>query len=99
MKRKLYLTVVFSMLIGLSIYAQQWSPIGPGGGIIKCFASSGTNIYAGTFGGGVFLTSNNGLLWTPVNSGLTNTDVQALASTTNGTTVFAGTYGGGVFLS
>ncbi len=98
MDKKLLLIIMFSALSGLNLNA-QWQPIGPGGGIVRAFASGGSNIFAGTFGGGVFLTSNNGTLWTPVNNGLTNTDVQALAVTNSGATVFAGTYAGGVFLS
>src|ERR1035437_8988556 len=98
MKRKLFFSIMFSVLLSLSINA-QWQTIGPGGGIVRCFVSGGTNIYAGTDGGGVFITSNNGGLWTSVNIGLTNTEVYALATANNGTTVFAGTYGGGVFLS
>ena len=39
--------------------------------------------------GGVFLSTNNGTSWTAVNSGLTNTDVHALA--VSGTNLFAGT--------
>ena len=42
-------------------------------------AVSGTNLFAGTYGGGVFLSTNNGTSWTAVNTGLTNTDVYALA--------------------
>jgi hypothetical protein len=57
---------------------------------------SGTNLFAGTYGGGVFLSTNNGTNWTAVNTGLTNTNVYALAL--NGTNLFAGTLGG-VFLS
>jgi len=78
------------------IFAQWVQTNGPYGGYIRCFAVSGTNIFAGT-GGGVFLSANNGTSWTDVNKGLTNTDVQALA--VSGTNLFAGTWGGGVFLS
>ncbi|MCK7528688.1 MAG: hypothetical protein MZV64_69590 [Ignavibacteriales bacterium] len=46
---------------------------------------------------GVFLSTNNGTSWTAVNTGLTNTNVRALA--VSGTNLFAGTDGGGVFLS
>ncbi|MES2140781.1 MAG: T9SS type A sorting domain-containing protein [Bacteroidota bacterium] len=98
MKKKLLVSIMFSVLIGLSANA-QWQPIGPGGGIVKCFAKGGSNIYAATFGGGVFLTTDNGTSWINKNNGLTNTDVQALAVTNAGATIFAGTYGGGVFLS
>lgn len=98
MKRKLLLSIMFSVLIGLSANA-QWQGIGPGGGIVKCFAKGGSNIFAGTFGGGVFKTTDNGVVWNSTNIGLTNTDVQALAVTNSGDTVLAGTYNGGVFLS
>jgi len=69
---------------------------GPYGGDVRCFAVSGRNIFAGTYGGGVFLSTNNGTSWTQVNNGLTNTVVLSLA--VSGTNIFAGTYGG-VFLS
>jgi hypothetical protein len=55
-----------------------------------------TNLFAGTRGCGVFSSTNNGISWTPVNTGLTNTDAHALA--VSGTSLFAGT-GAGVFLS
>ena len=72
----------------------------PGG--TSCLAVSGTNLFAGTYGGyggvfgGVFLSTNNGTSWTPVNSGLTNFEVHSLA--VSGTNLFAGT-DGGVFLT
>ena len=61
------------------------------------FAVSGTNLFAGTYGDGVFLSTNNGASWTAVNNGLTDLYVWALA--VSGTNLFAGTYGSGVFLS
>jgi hypothetical protein len=66
--------------------------------IVHAFAVSGTNLFAATwFGGGVFLSTNNGTSWTAVNAGLTDTNVAAFA--VSGTNLFAGTYLGGVFLS
>ena len=64
---------------------------------VNALAVSGTNIFAGTWLGGVFLSMNNGASWTEVNNGLTNTWVYALA--VSGTNIFAGTDGNGVFLS
>lgn len=58
--------------------------------------AGGTNIFVGTHGSGIFLSTNNGGSWTQVNTGLTNLNIYALA--TSGTNVFAGTSGGGVFL-
>ncbi len=64
-------------------------------------AGSGTNLFAATDGGGVFLSTNNGTNWTAANTGLKQTTVWSLAVSPNGaggSNVFAGT-GGGVFLS
>jgi uncharacterized protein (TIGR03437 family) len=70
---------------------------GPGGGNCLAFAVQGKSVFAGTIGGGVFRTTDNGVNWTQVNNGLTNTNVFALAM--SGTTLFAGTRLGGVFRS
>jgi imidazolonepropionase-like amidohydrolase len=63
--------------------------------MIISFAASGTNLFAGTGGGGVFLSTNNGTNWT--STGLTRDWVTALA--VSGTNLFAGTGDSGVFLS
>ena len=50
--------------------------------------------------GGVFKSTNGGTNWTAMNTGLTNTDVYALAiNPQTPDTLYAGTYGGGVFKS
>jgi photosystem II stability/assembly factor-like uncharacterized protein len=56
-----------------------------------------TNLFAGTYGGGVFLSTNSGAGWSPASPGLGSLNVQALA--VSGANVFAGTSDGGVFLS
>ncbi len=77
---------------------QSWTAVSGGltNATVLSLAVSGTNLFAGTYGGGVFLSTNNGTSWTAINSGLTNTTVLSLA--VSGTNLFAGTYGG-VFLS
>ena len=92
----LLLFLIFTNTI--SLFAKWVQTNGPYGGSIKCFAVSGTNLFAGASVGygGVYLSTNNGTSWTPVNSGLTNMTVNTLAVI--GTNLFAGT-GGGVFLS
>ena len=64
---------------------------------VNSLTSTGTNLFAGTLGGGVFLSTNNGSLWVEVNSGLTNPIILSLAA--NPLNVFAGSFGGGVFVS
>ena len=62
--------------------------------------TNGMNIFTGTYFS-VYLSTNNGLDWTHINSGL-NRSVYSLATCinwTSGTNLFAGTIFGGVFLS
>jgi predicted esterase len=56
---------------------------------VYALAISGMNLFAGTNGGGVFLSTNNGTSWTAASPGLTNTNVNALAI--SGMNLFAGT--------
>jgi len=92
-----FLLVMFSLFTNINSSFAQWVQTnGPGGGNVLSLAVNGTNLFAGTYGGGVFLSTNNGTSWTTVNTGLTNTIVRSLA--VNGTNLFAGT-NGGVFLS
>ena len=59
-----------------------------------------TTVYAGTYRGGVFRSTDSGDDWTAVNSGLTSQDIRCLAiDPLTPTTLYAGTWGGGVFRS
>ncbi len=72
---------------------------------VSCFALyvNGNTVFAGTMGGGVYRSTDNGNSWTQVNNGLTMLHVYAL--TANSNYLFAGTYhdgnvsGQGVFRS
>jgi hypothetical protein len=71
------------------------------------FTVSDTNLFAGTFHHGVFLSTYTGTgwtNWTAVDSGLSNTDIWALAVSPSsggagGLSLFAGTKGNGIFRS
>ncbi|MCU0319205.1 MAG: T9SS type A sorting domain-containing protein [Flavobacteriales bacterium] len=52
-------------------------------------------LFAGTSGGGVYLSSDSGATWTPFNNGLPSTQVARLTS--DGVYLYAGTLGGGLF--
>jgi ligand-binding sensor domain-containing protein len=68
----------------------SWTQTGLKNTSVYSFAVSGTNIFAGTSGGGgVYVSTDNGTSWTTVNNGLTYTWVTAFA--VSGTNLFAGT--------
>ena len=56
---------------------------------------SGTNLFVGTAGGGVFLSTNNGASWKEFNKGLTANSILSLS--VSNTNIFAGTDGHGVW--
>jgi photosystem II stability/assembly factor-like uncharacterized protein len=59
---------------------------------------SGSNIFAGIYGGGVYLSTNNGANWTAVNNGISSYNIKNLAI--SGTNLFAGGSGSRqIFLS
>ena len=76
----------------------QWIQTnGPYGGLVMSFASDGTNIFAGTNSGGVYLSTNNGQSWSPANSGLPIGELASIAI--NGSMIFGASYNNGVYLS
>ncbi len=90
----------------------QWASVGgPWGSFVDAFVvcpdgNGGTDLFAGEFGGGVFLSTDLGISWRQVNNGLAPTSTGEEAARTTvvralavvGTKIFAGT-GGGVFIS
>lgn len=93
------LFLTFNFIILSDISNAQWTVSSNGitGGVnITSLAVSGTNIFAGSSGEGIYLSTNSGSSWTAVNNGLTQLSVYALA--VSGTTIFAGTLNG-VFIS
>ena len=99
--KKLLLLLVF-LLVSFSLYAQNFwvSTNGPNRGSVRALAiNSSGHIFAGTYGSGVFRSTDNGNTWTNVNNdNLRYCYVYALAINSSGY-IFAGTYGSGVFRS
>lgn len=58
---------------------------------------SGVTLYAGSFGGGVFKSTNNGQSWAATNSGLTAMVIPALIA--SGPNLLAGAQGSGIYRS
>lgn len=59
---------------------------------VRALLSDGQNIFTGTEGGGIFLSTNNGANWTAVNTGLTDLNITSLVI--KGSDIFAGTHSG-----
>ena len=91
-------TAILFVLLCPSALAQWVQSSGLDGGQVNCFAVYGTNLFAGTFSGGIFRSTDNGTVWTTENVGLPmNAMVNAFTvSTTN---LFAGVFGAGLFRS
>jgi len=75
----------------------SWGPTGLMNYEIWSLAVAGTRLFAGTYGNGIFLSTNSGETWTLLDNRFEIADVRALAVC--GTRIFAGTAGGGVFRS
>ena len=78
----------------------SWHPVNSGlpGTPVYALVAPDNYVFAGTYGGGVFLSyfgQSGWTAWTPFSAGLTNSHVLSLALTVHG--LFGGTWGGGVF--
>lgn len=70
----------------------------PSGAVSSLAINSSGHVFAGTYGNGVYRSTDNGNNWTQINTGLTNNYVRSLAINSSGY-IFAGTSSGGVFKS
>ncbi|GAB1347969.1 hypothetical protein MASR1M107_01800 [Ignavibacteriales bacterium] len=95
-----FVYIIIYMLLSSSFTLAQWVQINvPSLASVTCISVSGTNLFAGTHGVGVFLSTNNGTSWTAVNNGLTGYGLLVSALAVSGTNLFAGTSLGEVYLS
>ncbi len=69
----------------------------PANTAVNAVLPDGTNIFLGTGGGGVLVSTDNGATWKPFNTGLANQNVLALINF--GGRLYAGTKGGGIFVT
>lgn len=90
------ISLIIQLLFSIGISAQWINTNGPGGSFIQALVVSRNNLFAGTYSGGVFISTNNGNNWNAVNSGLPNSPVRNFAVID--TNLFVGT-SDGIYLS
>lgn len=86
-----YLTLLIFLLISVNSYA-QWQKVFEVYANLNQFTSNTSYVFCGTSPTGVFRSSNSGLTWDSVNSGLANKKVYAI--TAQGDYIFVGTDSG-----
>src|ERR671912_2140777 len=69
----------------------------PSSADVTCIAINGNTIFVGTFGEGLFRSTDKGQSWKAVNTGLPNEMIMSIGI--SGNNIFVGTNGDGVFLS
>lgn len=78
-------------------FGSNWTSVNtglpaPGNGWTQTVAANGTTLYAGVEGHGVYYSTNNGLLWGQLSTGMTDKRIYSVAA--SGNNVFAGTMSG-----
>ncbi|HLP32393.1 MAG TPA: hypothetical protein VK202_02910, partial [Bacteroidia bacterium] len=86
------LVLIYTMI---ALANAQWRPTNfPSNLFVRSIAFSGSNLYIGTEGNGLYRSTDNGLTW---DSSLAGMDVKCIAL--SGNNVYAGTIGNGVQVS
>ena len=76
----------------------NWAAAGMVGVDVRCVTAVDSNVFVGTNGSGVYMSTNLGSTWTAVNTGLASTNIRAIEA--KGTSLFAGgQIGTGVYRS
>ncbi len=87
------------LILAVPAHGATWQPLGPDGGRVPALVADPLDpdvVYAGTFGGGLFRSTDGGRSWEGWSQGVTDLYVLSLAAGPDGT-LYAGTFGGGVF--
>ena len=95
--RVVLILLLFFSFYNISLHGQWVQTKVSEGGAIYSIAFNETNIFASSFGSGVFRSTDNGTSWLEADSGLT--DKSVLHITSSGVYLFAGTMSGGAFCS
>jgi len=96
MKKQIFLLIGIICIV-FNTNAQWQQTNGPEGGRFISFASNDSLIFAGTFGGGVYKSADNGEHWQSINGNMNFPYITTLTIRNN--ILFAGTYEGGILRS
>ncbi|MDR3610344.1 MAG: T9SS type A sorting domain-containing protein [Ignavibacteriaceae bacterium] len=96
--QKIFCARVFVLLqlliLSNGILQAQWVNVNvPFTGGAYCLMPVGTNIFAGTYGAGIYLSTDNGTSWTAKNTGLTDKSLYINCLGVHGQKLYAGTEG------
>jgi photosystem II stability/assembly factor-like uncharacterized protein len=86
--------VFILVFVTLPVYS-QWQQTNYHDGV-KCMLVNGTDVFAGTYSNGIWLSQDNGNTWVEKSSGMLTPDVYSMVI--SGSTIFAGSYSG-VYMS
>ena len=94
-------TFIYLPVVSTPLPAPDW--IGPFGGSVVCISYQPQVqglVYVGTWGGGVYKSTDSGAHWSPASSGLDNLYINSLAvDPSNADVLYAGTYSMGIYKS
>ncbi len=85
-----FFLLAFQVFAAANPLHAQWVQSGADSSYVVSFAAGGTNILAGTYDRGIFLSTDNGTSWTQVDSGLTLSLNIFKSIVISGTNIFAG---------
>jgi photosystem II stability/assembly factor-like uncharacterized protein len=92
--RRAILVVLFIMMLSSSAFPQWIRTNGPEGVAISSLSNIDGTIYAGTKVNGIYVSTDDGINWAAMNTGIETLEVTSIVNKPGH--IFAGTFGGGV---
>ena len=92
MRKLIHLIIILLVIFSYELSYSQWQKTnGIKSDDINCLAVNGTDIFAGTFNYGIYLSTDSGADWIAVNNGIPDSST-VVSLIINGSNIFAGTY-------
>ncbi len=68
--RSILVLFSLSLMVAFVAHAQWVQSDGVSGGTILSLTAYGNNLFAGTYGAGIFISTNGGISWAPASTGI-----------------------------